>query len=858
MKKSNLLVCLSLSLVCLLCQGAESVLELGEGVPSTLPLPFGYAARERNIFRVELRNGSYEPKQEMKLKIVGMKGTVKAFDIYQNEIKLPKIDGEGDEAWWQIPDNFFAMEFSDIPASLAASYTPTASVPTVPLQQPDIAAPKGIRQLPRKLVFEDQKAIIDTGVLRCHCAWDGGRLQVKELYSYDLDKQVLLKPEELRLILLRVHEKNYDIRDAQVQEVAPRDGGFRASLLFPEISVKAELAVWGDPDGELRMSLEVRNAGWETTGIITYFPVLEDLQLSDKPEDDFYLFPHMGGLISQLPCRRRGIYGHSYTLFQLLDVFSPQNGGGIYLRADDATGLYKNFAINKAGDATGRIEYTDWPLGGRIPVKHIYPKGLEAKQGTSLAIDYVERVCEPGKGFRYPDAALGGHVGDWRVAMQIYADWAHRVWKWQSGPTHMADVWYIQAGRGTAEPLYSAGLSYLDPRSNFAEINGYWTASEVGPWGSVVDEKTRWSFIDPVTGHRIITSNRGDYGNDGYNPQWGGLSTLRKFISDIKATGRHLILYTVPMIAMSSTKLAQEHCPAWNVRNPEWWAPKGHDRPDQPQDKSLVLLYGGYRMCMENPEYQDWVVENLTRLLKDTGADGVRLDEFGNSGYICLSNEHKHWEGYAYNHNSNLQAVSKMMRRLRESFDTFPEHKFLMTEFVGNDMFCSSQDGALSWHTAINDYKNNPAPIYLMRFFFPEVKYFEIDEYKPGAAKRRDWRYWLWNGLGVYNSGGYPAKITDMLKRNADTFAYGRGEPMVKTLHPYIVANTFTAQDGKKRAWLLLCVAPNTLNGVQAIKLAPGSTCQAELSDNPISLNDDIVTMTLHPGEIAVVIETKK
>ena len=89
--------------------------------------------------------------------------------------------------------------------------------------------------------------------------------------------------------------------------------------------------------------------------------------------------------------------------------------------------------------------------------------------------------------------------------MQIYADWAHRVWKWQSGPTHMADVWYIQAGRGTAEPLYSAGLSYLDPRSNFAEINGYWTASEVGPWGSVVDEKTRWSFIDPVTGHRIIT-----------------------------------------------------------------------------------------------------------------------------------------------------------------------------------------------------------------------------------------------------------------------------------------------------------------------------------------------------------------
>ena len=165
-------------------------------------------------------------------------------------------------------------------------------------------------------------------------------------------------------------------------------------------------------------------------------------------------------------------------------------------------------------------------------------------------------------------------------------------------------------------------------------------------------------------------------------------------------------------------------------------------------------------------------------------------------------------------------------------------------------MFNATQDGALSWLTATNDYTVNPAPIQLYRFYFPACKIFEVDETNPGAKKRKDWRYWLWNGVGAYNSGWYPREILTLLHENNDALGFGKATPLIPTLDPYILINRFEAENGKT-VWTVLNTARQTFHGaIMAAK--PGADYEEILSRRGVEVRDGKVVTTIHPGEVLV------
>ena len=828
-----------------------------EGKSTGLPI-FGYFRQEENAYRFEITPGYRDLGKPMTLLLEGA-DKARCFDTRNNKIEPPQ-KSVGGALLITVPPKteLAAVETPTAPRSVTARLTRLAdSVRPVRVQQAVMQPPKGAALPVRDICrISGKNAEVDNGTLRMKMNWTSGHLRITELYSYIAQTDLLTDPAKVRLFIVRIGDKDFDIANSPLQSAEVKEGKLTLTFAIPGSDMLAVCRI-GNAGEEIVSSLDVINNGKTLRNIKVVHPTLEGLKLSAKPEDDFYLCPTEGGLIANAPCWRREGYGYGggYCLFAIMDIFSPECGSGFYMRANDPAGEYKHLNFRKGGKITvkGDQELRLWPIMGRLDLPMHYGTSLRDFPGTGLAIDYIERECAPGEKMRYPEAALGAHPGDWHRAMEIYAAWSHKTWPRHHRLSPLANIWNAPGGYGTAQPLVDAykNPNYPGSRADMTEINGYWTVCEKNSWGAPITGKKGWIFKDPVTGKLVRSYNRGDYGAEGYNPQWGGLPALQEFIRRVR-TRMPVMLYTVPRICDSETKLAREHMPQWCAINPVWHFRKKNADPRAPKTpENLIFHYNAYRVCMENPEYQKWLVENLVRVVKETGASGIRLDEFGSPGEICLSTLHPHVPTYRRRHNNHLQAISAMMRDLRAAMTREVGPDVIITsEFIGHDMYNAPQDGALNWLVASNNYAVNPAPINLFRFYFPGCKVFEIDEFRPGAAKRQDWRYWLWNAVGVYNSGLYPVKPHKILRENTDAMGSGKATPLIPSCAPYILINRFESKE--KTIWTVLNSDRHTYCG--AIMPASDGRHYEELLENrKLTLRDGKLFTTIRPGEVLVI-----
>src|SRR5690606_8306669 len=161
--------------------------------------------------------------------------------------------------------------------------------------------------------------------------------------------------------------------------------------------------------------------------------------------------------------------------------------------------------------------------------------------------------------------------------------------------------------------------------------------------------KSYW-VINPATGDLEYPLNRGDYQ---YNTDWGGLPALKNILQEIRDGGQMPMFYTDPILADDNTELGNKYGPKYGVMNPTW--KDGYNVPLNPP--GYVASYGGWCMDLDTQWYQDFLVQQTTRIVRDTGVDGIRFDEFGHRGYTCSNPQHEHLFAEP-GHNAWLQAVA--------------------------------------------------------------------------------------------------------------------------------------------------------------------------------------------------------
>ena len=462
------------------------------------------------------------------------------------------------------------------------------------------------------------------------------------------------------------------------------------------------------------------------------------LAVSDDPADDYYFFPR-SLLVSNAPALIRQGYGDHQALYQLMDLFSPSRGGGLAVRCTDADGRYKVLALRKhipgqpeANEDTPRTPTAD---------EYKWSNNLPAVPGTGLTYEYLRRTRAPGEAFTVKPVALKAHRGDWHTPMQEYADWCRQVWKFRPYPSRLASVHNMIAAGWGRSPLFRDGkyrIDILGSHCDCIELMSWWEWSKLGPKQVPLDQvkeklgeakAKRWAsyFVeDPVTGQLMFSNNPGDY--DGYNERWGGLPALRDAIDMYRQRGALVTLYTDPFRVDHGSKCGQQYGERWGVVKPD-----GSYRDD----------YDAWRMCHDVAEYRQWVADAMRRVLRETDADGIRLDEYGHAGSACFSKHHQHT--FAEQGCTEWQrGVTEATRLVRQAMDEVDPKSVLTTEHPGYDFLMPYIEGCITYDVTVLATPLRPLEVNLQRFYFPECKAFELD-HRGGDRKHRK-RFW--NAVG--------------------------------------------------------------------------------------------------------------
>ena len=201
---------------------------------------------------------------------------------------------------------------------------------------PAMSEPTG-KPVPRTPFCELGKDTITLAntTLRCRFSTSDGRLTLRSLYNEFATREMLLQPGRSALFVVEANGRRFlGSRDFDLKSISRRGNGFVAILCDRQIGMHVILQASIDTEG-LRLSSTFKNGSAKALDFKVAFPCISGLKLSDKIEDDYYYFPWGGGVFSSRPTNMRLGYGDSQALWQIMDVFSPAKGGGIYLRGDD-------------------------------------------------------------------------------------------------------------------------------------------------------------------------------------------------------------------------------------------------------------------------------------------------------------------------------------------------------------------------------------------------------------------------------------------------------------------------------------------------------------------------------------------
>ena len=151
-------------------------------------------------------------------------------------------------------------------------------------------------------------------------------------------------------------------------------------------------------------------------------------------------------------------------------------------------------------------------------------------------------------------------------------------------------------------------------------------------------------------------------------------------------------------------------------------------------------------------------------MMRETGADGIRLDEYGHRGWACYDESHAHT--YAEPGITQWQkATSEATRMIHDAMDEVRPDLVLTTEHPGYDFMLQYLEGCITYDLTVQASPLRPLECNAQRFYFPECKAYELDHRSADLKDRKK----FWNAVESFGRY-YPVNFYTTLAENEDVY----------------------------------------------------------------------------------------
>lgn len=416
-------------------------------------------------------------------------------------------------------------------------------------------------------------------------------------------------------------------------------------------------------------ALTVRNTADRTHTIMTAFPHLTGLQLGPRSDTNMGLMLASFGSPGQPAWTESGgVYGREVDM-QWQAVYEPSK--------DEALGIV-------------------------VMDRDLLPKMIRRFPPSGLSVLYFNPVeLRPGEEHRYPVTRIMANKGSWREVAADYGRWFSKTFKLRRTPE-----WYKQVDLQIGPWIPSAAeVAKAKSKRDPGAFTSYIDLPKLY-LGDQYDTKEWAQYNEGVVTH---PESYGPYMADGtyhLREDLGGAAALREGIARVHKIGRRVIFYVAGNSLLKySDVLAGSNINDWLLLDST--------------GKMYDIGYpDGVSVCPGYEPWQNHLAKVCKRLLAETGADGIRLDELG-CVVACFNPAHRHKSPFDYS-----KWLQQLLRKVRAAMDEVNPNAILLTEGP-IDYFHQYTNGALQMFQTGRD-------IDAMRVAIPSYK---IVAYHPGAVE---------------------------------------------------------------------------------------------------------------------------
>lgn len=401
-----------------------------------------------------------------------------------------------------------------------------------------------------------------------------------------------------------------------------RDDGLTLVYQGRGLTIQVQVCLTKQP-GTSDWFLRVTNTGDEPREFLTCFPYFDGVRLGAEPRKNLATAMDQAGVLVPAWDREGGVVGESNQM---------------------------SMQWHAIWDAISRSA-----LGLIFMDTEVRPKRLLLKE-PAIALHYFPPVkLAPGASIDFPAVRVIVYQGDWRPAARAYRAW------------------------------YDAAYPHVEPPAWFKESNGlngiHFRKGDRSNYGGQVALQ---SFRDLPTAHLRSPVDNWEYAffcqtsarlqdrestphTDGDNiirEDMGGAEALREGIAGDHRLGLHATLYVEGYIVHEESDMVR-------FGNGRQWAIMRKDGTvTGPYTKQ-----GFYHMCPGCKEWQDHLANMVARLLRETGADAIRLDSLGFYYWPCYNPAHRHDTPFGYN-----EWIKALLAKVRSAAIAVKPDVLLLTE----------------------------------------------------------------------------------------------------------------------------------------------------------------------------------